>query len=524
MGLYEALGASRRPRPGDWRKLLTWIGLNFASAVLTRAYRDALLDAYSSLADFEESMSCSEPYLVDRAGRLHSETAAKKSLYLIDDEPTLADEVEKSSREVSFALMNSDPRVRMFYRSIGVKNLTEVRRFAGVSLGDEVPAPKWLSAGRLLDRIKGRLFTTAIKALAGYQRHDSEGGQLSLIDSFNRKVQRISELRFHNEITIRWKVAGVRVDVPAAIHVDERAIYLGLTRRKSDLFRSLSHELATLVTPHVEYSRSLADSIYIMLTCETDGEIARYLRGRGIPLHWQEQNEPDEPTDEEAEDIDDTAGLAEKLASDLIRNAAPGTGGRRSTMPTASTTTPPSPSPPLTLPPLDDVIPRHLDTTDWQPADRGAGPGGGGGGGGGWWTPPTPEDQERDKIVGERAEKLVYREEQQRVAALGYSEDRVVWTSRNDPGADHDIQSVDDDGGDLWIEVKGTLGRSGNFQWSVAEFKRALQEGARYVIVRVYEAASTTPSIKRFCDPVSRYQQGSMRLDISSLAGQVEPA
>jgi len=109
------------------------------------------------------------------------------------------------------------------------------------------------------------------------------------------------------------------------------------------------------------------------------------------------------------------------------------------------------------------------------------------------------------------------------VAALGYPEDRVIWTSENNPDADHDIRSVDDDGEDLWIEVKGTLGRTGQFQWSVAEFKRALQERSRYVLVRVYDAASSEPPFKRFRDPIMLYRQGDIRLDISTLSGLLEP-
>jgi hypothetical protein len=32
--------------------------------------------------------------------------------------------------------------------------------------------------------------------------------------------------------------------------------------------------------------------------------------------------------------------------------------------------------------------------------------------------------------------------------------------------ANDDILSVDDDGSDLWIEVKATTGRDGRFEWS----------------------------------------------------------
>jgi hypothetical protein len=48
-----------------------------------------------------------------------------------------------------------------------------------------------------------------------------------------------------------------------------------------------------------------------------------------------------------------------------------------------------------------------------------------------------------------------------RLRAAGHPdpEKLAVWTSRSDPGADHDILSVAADGKPLWIEVKSTTGR-----------------------------------------------------------------
>ena len=57
--------------------------------------------------------------------------------------------------------------------------------------------------------------------------------------------------------------------------------------------------------------------------------------------------------------------------------------------------------------------------------------------------------------------------------------------SESDPGADFDIQSVDEDGETLFIEVKSTTGSDGKFHWSMPEFQRALQERNRYILYRV---------------------------------------
>jgi hypothetical protein len=43
-------------------------------------------------------------------------------------------------------------------------------------------------------------------------------------------------------------------------------------------------------------------------------------------------------------------------------------------------------------------------------------------------------------------------------------------------------------------------------------------------LFRVYDAATTEPPFKRFRDPIALYREGDIRLNISSLSGQVEPA
>ena len=113
---------------------------------------------------------------------------------------------------------------------------------------------------------------------------------------------------------------------------------------------------------------------------------------------------------------------------------------------------------------------------------------------------PTSRDIDRDKRVGDRGEELIYRQELERVRSLGYGapEKLVIWTSRNEPGADHDIRSVDEDGEPLWIEVKSTTGTDGYFDWSSREFKKALHSGDSYELWRVYQADTRQPTAKLF--------------------------
>jgi len=495
---------------------------SFAGQTLARHHRDALLQAYANLSEIGDTILITGPCLLDRKGLLHPLTDAKKNLYLVDDDPLVAEQLEKSSTKIAFALTSAEPRVRRFYTSVGVRRIRDVRRAAGVQFGEEIPAPHWVPMDRLLARLGGRVFITAVEALVTSERHQVDGKQLGLITGFHRRVERIVSLQFKKDMHLRYSVSGVEVLVPTAFYVDETGITLKPCRSRSDLYDGLAQALASLVSSDIDYARSLSDAIYRLLRCESDREIADYLRSRGVTFPWA--GEPENPEDSPMEDWeeDDATDVVERLTTDLVRAGVPpeASGSQAGVVPESPRPTAHS-APPPTLPPLDTVVANEIATTNWFPSEKTSGSGGTGGG---WWTPRTPDEQERDRVIGKRAEELILREERKRVAGLGYPEDRVVWTSQNDESADHDISSVDEDGEDLWIEVKGTLGRSGSFQWSVAEFKKALHERSRYVLVRVYDVASSQPQFKRFRDPIALYRQGDIRLDISSLSGQVEPA
>ena len=139
----------------------------------------------------------------------------------------------------------------------------------------------------------------------------------------------------------------------------------------------------------------------------------------------------------------------------------------------------PAPAPPtFTLPDLEEVDLVVADIKGSEIDRRPPSGGGGGGGSTGIWLPRTAAEVERDQKVGHRGEALVYRQELERVRAMGYADPErlVIWTSRADPGADHDIRSVDDKGRTKWIEVKSTTGVDGRFDWSRKEFEKALRE------------------------------------------------
>lgn len=137
---------------------------------------------------------------------------------------------------------------------------------------------------------------------------------------------------------------------------------------------------------------------------------------------------------------------------DPVEPATPGKG--------APPPPPPPAAPPLfELPDLDDVsltvTPANgTEISPREPSSRGAG------GTSGVWLPPTPAEIERAGLVGQRGEELLYLLELERVRAVGFDEPEryVVWTSRTEPDADHDVRSVDAERRPRWLEVKSTTG------------------------------------------------------------------
>lgn len=151
-------------------------------------------------------------------------------------------------------------------------------------------------------------------------------------------------------------------------------------------------------------------------------------------------------------------------------------------------------------------------------------PSGGGGGGGSGWAPRTPWELDRDAKLGARGEELVYRQELERLRQRGHErpEELVIWTSRNDPGADHDIRSIDEDGRVRWLEVKSTTGLDGRFEWSRKEFEKAMREGACYELWRVYQVGSASPTAKCFPNPAELLGRSRLILELGTLRASIE--
>ena len=266
-------------------------------------------------------------------------------------------------------------------------------------------------------------------------------------------------------------------------------------------------------------------AIYRLITCESSRDIQQYLDGKGI--NWRSV-ENDSQSDEETEERE-SEEVSELLRSSLLasigstrteartqRDSSDGNEVERERHPNQD-----SGHDVEVLPPIDEVDAVLVEPTDgWSHAVSSSH----GGGSGGSRGSPTKRDQERDEETGRRGEEIVVRLERERVRGLGFPANRVVWKSEANPVADFDILSVDDDGDDLFIEVKSTSGSDGRFQWSRVEFERALRERRRYVLYRVYRARDLTPVVRPFRDPIALLSQGGLHLDIETLRAEVEPS
>jgi hypothetical protein len=250
-------------------------------------------------------------------------------------------------------------------------------------------------------------------------------------------------------------------------------------------------------------------------------DLPRYLERMGVNVRgWDDDPEPEL-------DFEEAANVGHELTHQLIDSLDISGGheeppaGAPPPPPSPLPNPPPPPAPPPPLPDIDDVDMNVSDTAnrDMEHRPRRPGPHGSGG-----WAPPTAAQTERDRQIGLRGEELVYREELKRVRAAGHAdpESVVVWTSRDDLGADHDIRSIDEDGQPRWIEVKSTTGVDGRFEWSRKEFEKALRERERYELWRVYRADSTKPIAKRFPNPAAMLGASTLLLELGTLRASIE--
>ena len=529
------LGAYSEPQPQHWRTLLQWFSEIFGksddSKPLPRSHRTRLQEVYAALSSPPSGIDPNVRFLLGTNGRLYSQAEASQGVLLINDDPQLAAELEASQSTIAFADTSRLGSLR-FFTEASVKNLTEVRYQQGVHLGETVAARERVNVAAVLQKVRSDEFGYAFSRLV---EHDVKSGQEKLRPfDLLEELKKRSDITFVDKLQVAYTVSGQTVYVDEEIVAEDDRFVAIRASSNRELRGRLSSSLAGLVTESPVLRRSLADSTYRLLDSPTTQDMERYLKGRGIPWKW-DAGAVSEPWEdqwlesdiEQGEDeIDDAVSkmIGESLGSrtaqrsvdnDGQRSVSNRTSDKDQTKPTAETSTTRR-----SLPPIAEVtvrqIPREGTAHVRRPQQtRSSGSTSG-------WSLPTREQEEWDREVGRRGEKLVYRSELERVKNLGYPESRIEWISDQNPGADHDIRSVNCNGEDLYIEVKSTTGKDGRFQWSKNEFDLARSLREHYILYRVYEVDSKTPTIKSFQDPVGLLLQNALSLDISSLYAEVE--
>ncbi|HEY1832774.1 MAG TPA: DUF3883 domain-containing protein [Acidimicrobiales bacterium] len=509
-----ALGVRTTPEPNHWGSLLTWVGERYGQHEQVPArVAEALKRAYRQLDQLPANVPPQTAFLLDDDGRLHPISEATARRFLINDHPDLAVAAAEAGAPVAFAAP-LEGRAIPLLDAAGVKRLSEVAVPLAAEIGTPIEHEARLRVESVLGRLQTSYFASAVAALvSAVPASDPVLTPAALAE----RLGGIRQIVVVDEIRHQYQLAGTSISVRGEYLVREGEIVVAGARTSSDVRRSVAAAIAAIADRSVLAEQLLGDPIYFLLLCRTAADVRRELHRRKVI--WQPDGAiPEEDSDDIVED--ESSALVDAISRSVVEGAlhtrhepiGPGLGLTAAGI--ARTPRPP-------LPDLQDVTPRPAsqsgepqERTVWQRQ------------GGGWPAGAAPRDsdeREEDRLLGRRGEEIVLATERARVANLGESPERVVWTSDADPFADHDIKSVDDDGQDLWIEVKSTTGRDGRFSWPGAEFRLAVRARNRYVLYRVYEADTTTPTWSRVRDPIGRFETGGLRLDLDRLVGDIGP-
>ena len=511
------LGCRTRPIQDDWVQIITSITQSTGTdEVVSRPDRSRLLRAYAELSDGipSDMKLAGQAFILGKDGRLH-----KPSHVFIDDYPQLA---YLLGPDVLFA-EDSNQAVLGLYGSCGVRRLSEAASLLGSKTGNLQDEPNRIGATKMRRQFNSTSFRSGLLALINREVADRLGPAATRLKA--PQLPRLESLVFVDAISREYQLGDTRVEIQARHYWSGTSLFVVATQGRT--FRdTMSYALAEAVGDSSRNAQMLAPAIYRLLECNSSEEIAEYLENQGIP--WRKGAEVE--IWENESDFDGTQGslrfdsesIAEQIGDSLMESLSKRSGRTGTGTPTSSDrpdTADPKPKAPA-LPPIGEVAAKEIPSAGMYIGTT-VGSSSGGGPGGGW----TPRDPAWDRLLGERGEEIVYLREVERLREAGHEspENLVSWVARDNPTADHDICSVAEDGGPLWIEVKSTSGLDGNFDWPESEVAKAMAEREHYVLCRVYRVSSTNPLVKRFRDPLSMIESGHMRLGLGSVRAQVEP-
>lgn len=535
---YFALGAASQPNDTHWSRFFRNVAAAWATDThLTSDRRTILLEAYRLRRSFGlpsglEDVRC----LIDDRARLFTLGELRSGKLLEPDFPAL----EQALRNADSAtgVVDRTEHVRSFFAGLGIRPLSAIAGTSEAVLGSSCRPPLWFKpkqAERVIAILHRPLFARALFEVAYRNRHGHSGFQPASLSMIKRDLLSIRDIAFFSSMERRYSVAGTSVVVPAQVAVSAGQVCVIPPKTKSRFQLLLAEALAEIAgATSVATMRSIANAFLPLLLCGTLEELREYLEQMGLSNSFrsiadddeanQLEDDDDDESDEDFEELAlrqvfdnlNTSGSSSSDAVQPVDTATPRIINEPSTLPPAAPT--------FALPNLEDVL---LTVAPTQGVEIEPSRGGGGGGGGGTtnvWLPPTAAENERASRVGQRGEELVYRMELQKVRDMGYAnpEQYVVWTSQDEPSADHDIRSIDINGQPRWIEVKSTTGVDGRFEWPRREFEKALRERDRYELWRVYRVADKEPVAKCFTNPSRMLGARQITLELGMLRANIE--
>jgi Domain of unknown function (DUF3883) len=536
---YLDLGAAGHPGDEHCATFFEHISERLSSVeAVSEQDRRLLLEAYRQrgAAGLPNSVEGDVRCLLDRKGKLFSLSDLQGGLLVEGDYPALADALTVAGSDIG--IVDLIERSRAFFQSLGIRPLTSIVGAGRPVFGALAPPPFWFKPHHrdlLLAVLHKELFSKALYELAVRHRHGTHGLHTIKLAELQRKVKDIVDIHFLDEISREYTVNRefVRVSVETAVH--EGVVGLVKPRTKLDFQQLVAQSLAEVAgAVNVAQARALSTVFLPLVLCRTAEDVRVYVERMGVDVRGWSVDQDDQLDLEEVaaeevgeeilrqvvQSLDTTKQLPEEAPIGSPAGAASATAEQ-----TPSPLTPPRPAapPPLTLPDLSDVT-MSVAPVSGQQIQSSIAQGGGSRNSSTGWVPRSAAEAERDRDIGRRGEELVYRMELERVRSMGHQtpEDLVVWTSQADPGADHDIRSINEKGQARWLEVKSTSGIDGRFDWPRKEFEKALREGENYELWRVYHAATINPVAKRFPNPGALLGASRIILELGSLRASIE--
>ena len=531
---YQELGAPAQSNESHWARFFRHVGTDWASDMpLDGRRRRVLLEAYSARAGFGLPPGLEDvPCLIDDRARLFTLGELRVGQLVEPDFQPLEEALRTANSKVG--IIERAERSRAFFGVLGIRPLSAIAGTGEPVLGPPGRPLLWYKpkhSERVLAMLHRPIFAHALHEVAYRNRHGHSGFVTLDLATIGARLSVIREIAFFQTMGRRYSVGGASVLVRAQVAVSTEQIAVIAPKTKSGFQRLLAEALAEIAgATSVATMRSIANAFLPLVLCGTHEDLIDYLDQMGIP-HGRQWDADEEDTIELDIEDDDAEELALRQVFDNLN-----TSGSANTDPVGlidpaplPPTNPPLKPPlqpvvtPFVLPDLDDVSLTVTSTKGMEIEPNGTS-GRGGGSSSGTWLPPTPAEVERAGLVGRRGEELVYRMELQKVRDMGHAEPEryVIWTSRDEPGADHDIRSIDANGRPRWIEVKSTTGVDGRFDWSRKEFEKALRERDRYELWRVYRVSDCAPVAKCFRNPTRMLGTRQIALELGMLRARIE--